>query len=199
MATNKKHRSVAVGRLASEAEAASVGSVAGVITPATATEARGTTATEGVFRCWIPGRPVAASRPRVARNGGVFYPPAHVRWSLHVTRAIDMARQETYAPGGGEIHPGFDDWPVLVAMRFLVPVSKRWAGEPPVGDLDNLAKLVLDACTAAGLWHDDRQVVRLTVSKTPALDAGEAGVELMVQASLRRPVPSPAWGVDGLG
>ncbi|WP_167507045.1 MULTISPECIES: RusA family crossover junction endodeoxyribonuclease [unclassified Mesorhizobium] len=35
----------------------------------------------------------------------------------------------------------------------------------PRGDVDNLAKAILDAMTAAGVWLDDAQVVELTCRK----------------------------------
>lgn len=40
-------------------------------------------------------------------------------------------------------------------------LSSGW----PRGDVDNLAKSVLDAMTAAGVWLDDSQVVDLTCRK----------------------------------
>lgn len=33
-------------------------------------------------------------------------------------------------------------------------------------DVDNLAKAVLDACTDAGVWHDDSQIIQLSITKT---------------------------------
>ncbi|WP_411969490.1 RusA family crossover junction endodeoxyribonuclease [Mesorhizobium sp. BR1-1-14] len=41
----------------------------------------------------------------------------------------------------------------------------RLEGGWPRGDVDNPARSVLDAITAAGGWGDDAQVVRLTVAK----------------------------------
>ena len=40
-----------------------------------------------------------------------------------------------------------------------------WPIKRSTGDVDKLARLVLDAITDAGLWRDDSQCVRLTTSK----------------------------------
>jgi len=36
------------------------------------------------------------------------------------------------------------------------------------GDVDNMAKGVLDSCTEAGLWKDDRYIISLTLIKEKA-------------------------------
>lgn len=47
--------------------------------------------------------------------------------------------------------------------QTLKPGAPRWRTQTP--DLDKLARGVLDACTAAGVWKDDAQVVGLTARK----------------------------------
>jgi crossover junction endodeoxyribonuclease RusA len=39
-------------------------------------------------------------------------------------------------------------------------------------DLDNILKSLLDSCTHAGLWLDDSQIARLTISRSPIPEAG---------------------------
>ncbi len=60
--------------------------------------------------------------------------------------------------------------PVGVQLLFTLAKPKshpyrRWPIWRSSGDIDKLARLVLDAITDAGLWHDDSQCVRLTASK----------------------------------
>lgn len=72
------------------------------------------------------------------------------------------------------------DGPLTVEICFTVPkppsvpVSRLWPITRSAGDVDKLARLVLDALDASGLFHDDSQVVELTLRKayphTPAPD-----------------------------
>lgn len=65
--------------------------------------------------------------------------------------------------------------PVAVDLDFALksgPTSKP--------DLDNLAKPVLDALTAAGVWPDDSCVVALSAKKRRATD-GALGVTISVR------------------
>lgn len=64
--------------------------------------------------------------------------------------------------------------PVIVSLSFRFPRPKRLLKKSSPsgaiwcdggGDVDNLAKAVLDCLTDAGWWHDDRQVVILHVLK----------------------------------
>ena len=55
---------------------------------------------------------------------------------------------------------------VTITFRFRATAKKR-IGQPKVTrpDLDNMAKVVLDAGTKAGVWGDDEQVTTLVVRK----------------------------------
>ena len=48
-------------------------------------------------------------------------------------------------------------------------------------DADKLVRAILDACTDAGVWHDDAQVVRLTATKNYAITPGLPGVRVEVR------------------
>lgn len=49
-------------------------------------------------------------------------------------------------------------------------------------DVDNLAKAVLDVCTALRIWHDDAQVVDLRIRKVYHRDkGGTPGLELTIR------------------
>lgn len=61
--------------------------------------------------------------------------------------------------------------PVAVRLVFALPrpasapKTRRTWPSGRVGDVDKLARAVLDAMTDAGVWHDDAQVVDLHVVK----------------------------------
>jgi hypothetical protein len=50
--------------------------------------------------------------------------------------------------------------------EFAVEITMSYLGDPPWLDLDNLAKAILDACKGHA-FHDDSQVARLLVQRTP--------------------------------
>ena len=93
----------------------------------------------------ISGAPVAKGRPRKGRNGQIYTPPrtraaeAAVAWEAHVA---------------GVRFAG----PVRVAIDF-------YGGR---GDVDNLAKLVLDGLQKGELLRNDSQVTKLELAKHPA-------------------------------
>jgi Holliday junction resolvase RusA-like endonuclease len=73
--------------------------------------------------------------------------------------------------------------PIALDIRFFFPRPKshfRKAGLKPTApshhsqkpDCDNAAKAVMDALTILGLWSDDKQVCRLSVSKNYAQQPG---------------------------
>ena len=93
----------------------------------------------------IPGTPVAKGRPRKGLNGHIYTPAR--------TRAAE-AEIAWYAHAAGERFAG----PVRVAIDF-------YGGR---GDVDNLAKLVLDGLQKGELLRNDSQVTKLELAKHPA-------------------------------
>lgn len=122
-----------------------------------------------VLSCWVPGRPKTKGSLTVingARNV-VSDTPASKRW-----RAL-----MTYSAAGLVKAP--IDGPVIVAAVFHLPAVDVAAGR--VGDLDKLARNLLDALTDAGVYGDDVQVTRLICEKVPADMTGRGpGVDLRV-------------------
>ena len=120
----------------------------------------------------VKGDPVPQPRPRVSTRGGfahAYVPSSH---PVHRYRAsiADAAK------AAGAI---VSEDAVSVELTFLFerPKSHRTkkgvkatAPKLPPPDCDNLAKAVLDALTCVA-WHDDRQVARLTVSKSYAQES----------------------------
>lgn len=106
-------------------------------------------------------------------------------WHGHIVTA---GRALLESPGGprGTLRDG----PVSVEITFTVPkpasimpAGRPWPVTRSAGDVDKLARLVLDGLTDSGIWRDDSQVVELTVRKayphTPAPDLTPEGGALI--------------------
>jgi Holliday junction resolvase RusA-like endonuclease len=107
-----------------------------------------------------------AMRPRACLRHGhaaVYMPRAH-------TEALETVRAR-WRTARGDGRAGWDG-PVVVALvaHRAMPASwpKRRMGDPDtsVPDVDNMAKLVMDALTGVA-WKDDAQVVALVAAKAP--------------------------------
>ena len=108
----------------------------------------------------VEGVPVAKARARAGLNG--HYTPAKTRDAERLVgieaRAAMIAARQTMFTG-----------PVELALAFYFPVPKSWPGwkrekalrfmawKISKPDVDNLAKLVKDACNGI-VWSDDAQV-----------------------------------------
>ena len=113
------------------------------------------------FRFWIPGEPVPKGRPRVSsrgRNSPIVYTDSRTaEWEK--TAAHSM-KWQYWANGGREPITG----PVEVWASF--GMSKPATSG---ADVDNFAKIALDALQKAGILHNDRTVIKLTAVKYRAL------------------------------
>lgn len=99
----------------------------------------------------VPVEPRPLARPRVVK--GHTYTPkeseAHKRLvAFHVKRAMAQRARGVFPLRG----------PLLVKLDFFLGDRRRV-------DVDNLAKMVLDALTLARVWEDDSQVVVLAAHK----------------------------------
>lgn len=121
---------------------------------------------------FVTGLPVAQPRPRATSFGGkarMYNPGTSNEWKACVIHEI-KEHAGTFPAGT----------PVRCYLWFFLPrprshfgsgknaaTLKESAPMRPTGkpDLDNLDKAVCDAITAAGVWHDDSQVVSASVHK----------------------------------
>lgn len=62
--------------------------------------------------------------------------------------------------------------PIALTAIVTWPGNAKPRKKPTRPDLDNVAKLLLDAMTKAGYWHDDAQVVELSLAKYTGPIAG---------------------------
>lgn len=122
------------------------------------------------------GEPRGKGRPRATARGGFarMYTDEKTRKYESSIRKIAAAAMEGIKPFNGPLS-------VSVRLRLQPPasMSKRQraavlAGEQPyLGriDCDNGAKAILDACNGV-IWIDDKQIVRLWVTKVAAEKPG---------------------------
>jgi Holliday junction resolvase RusA-like endonuclease len=128
-----------------------------------------------MIHVWIPGK------PRTKGSLDAFH--------QDTAQSKDWRRRMAYAL----IQTGTQNYPkgIAVAVRacFWLPAGDATA--PNVGDLDKLARNLLDAGTDSGAYADDVQVVRLFVDKVACASGEGPGVLVSIWA------PSPeeleAW------
>lgn len=128
-----------------------------------------------------------ASRPRATRRGAhaaVYMPPEHRDAEADLVALLASAASEQ---GWTRVErPGI----VALTIRLYVDRPKRemgvgWPDDPYlVGgkpDADNVAKLVMDAGTKAGLWQDDTQVAALLVDRWRSAKGGSPMTMVVVE------------------
>ena len=176
--------------LGSPARAATAdGSAAGVGVAVAATGLR-----EAVAGAWVPvlrftvgGRPVGASRPRVAA-GRAYMPAGHVSAEGHLSGAARNAwldpRQRAWGPMGAIDEPVRVDVTLVAARpqrlcRRRDPDGRipRAVGKP---DADNAAKLAMDALVKALVLRDDTLVCVLHVERWYAARDEGAATEVVL-------------------
>lgn len=140
----------------------------------------------------VEGLPVPQPRPRFRcvrvknsnQSRAIAYEdkkhPVHL-WKIRVLDAWRLI-----IPKAGFRFEG----PLIVSLAFRMPRPKNmvWKTKPMPstwdtrqnGDVDNLAKAVLDALNAKA-WLDDRQVVRLTIDKRMRAGDEKSGVDIRIE------------------
>lgn len=114
----------------------------------------------------VYGTPQGAARHRSTKTGRQYKQDSHVEAEERVRRAAAEAwagRPPLDVPVRVEI----TTWH---ARPGRLRTAKRWANDgtrPYVGkpDADNVAKLILDGMTKAGVWVDDTRVAELLVRR----------------------------------
>lgn len=145
-----------------------------------------TTAVSWSVRVVVEGRPAPKGSRIAARtkDGKPYTYPAskyEAPWVAAVAEATRqvMRREDTIEP------------PYAVELEFLIgmprPDNWRKAGSPSYpaktgGDLDKLARAVIDGLVKGGAMTDDRHVVELHASKRWAAEDEAAGVRCLVRA-----------------
>lgn len=129
---------------------------------------------ELVLAAWLPIPPTAKGRPRFARATGRAYTPA-------ATQAAERTLQgELSAATRLGLSAQHHEWPMAgpleLELGFTLGIPASWSKRKAQGardgvvrhtsrpDVDNLGKLVMDAANGV-LWHDDSQLVRVTLAK----------------------------------
>lgn len=137
---------------------------------------------------WIGGDPVPQPRvkgrlagPPHARFVHIYTPDTADEWKAQVRAAALRVMGNRQCVG-----------PLRVCIQFLLPrpeahfLTAGLRPNAPVfhtnerGDLDNLVKAVMDACTDAGLWQGDGQVCQLYAEKRYVPELSAPGARVMV-------------------
>lgn len=129
----------------------------------------------------IPGKPLGKARPRVTRRG-ITYTPKPTAEREKLVRAC-------YAEKYGGASPLDAPLSVTITAVYPVPVSASAAKKREMyggavlpltrPDVDNVAKLILDALNGRA-YTDDSQVVALTASKRYAKEGEAAHTEVVI-------------------
>lgn len=124
--------------------------------------------------------PVAKGRPKF-RRGGVAYTPAKTALAERDVKTCLLGLRMPKIFG-----------PVSVSIEFYLHRPKNCRRTFPTvrPDLDNLAKLYLDAGNAI-LWHDDKDIIDLHISKRYGVEP-KIVIRYYQIADLTRPDPNQA-------
>ena len=116
----------------------------------------------------IPGEPIAQGRPKFSNRGGFVkaYDPKKSRDGKQSVKFFVASHMEDSGaePLEGPIHLMVQFGIKLPTSqhRKRTPVPRKWRIKKP--DLDNLIKLVKDACSGIA-YLDDNQVVKISAEK----------------------------------
>lgn len=141
-----------------------------------------------IFDTRAVGEPKGQPRPRAFSRGGkaaVFDPATAEGWKACVAKACEPL-----------VGRGIDS-ALMLSLTFHMPRPKKHFGKHPkklgqllaafVGtlftrkpDADNLAKAVMDAMTAIGVWRDDDQVTDLIVRKRFTAPGSPSGCRIQI-------------------
>jgi len=130
---------------------------------------------------FIPGAPVAKGRPRVMKSG-VTFTPQKTRDAEKMVAVIAERAMKGKPPLAG---------PLAMTYHVTLGVPESWPNRKrqdaflgtlmPIGrpDLDNIAKLVADACNGI-VYADDSQIVEMNLRKS--YGNGEIGAKVLISS-----------------
>ena len=120
------------------------------------------------FSITIPGEPIAQGRPRFSNRGGFVkaYDPAKSREGKQSIKyfVANKIEDDDVGPLEGPLYMRIQFGIKLPTSqhRKRTPVPRKWRIKKP--DLDNLIKLVKDACSGI-VYIDDNQIVKISAEK----------------------------------
>jgi Holliday junction resolvase RusA-like endonuclease len=141
------------------------------------------------FSFRVVGTPKPKARPRTVRNrhtGFVqtYTPATTVNWEQTIVAQVRQALAEVIAVDASETDVLPASGRIVADVQFYVkkpksaPKSVEYPMKAQPGDVDNLAKSVLDALQLAGVIDDDKTVTDLSASKRFVDDEHDEGVEV---------------------
>lgn len=146
------------------------------------------------IRFTISGEAVPASRPRFggfrdrcfgAGSPIVYTPERYANWLTLVTIKAHEGRHHVRSLDGPLAMSIviYRTAPARLKKADAALIGTNDARRPrPIrgtGDIDNIVKGIMDGCTRAHVWHDDRQVAELSASMEYA--RGEAHVDVLIR------------------
>lgn len=129
----------------------------------------------------LPKNPTGTSQQKGLSNGHIYTKPEVTRQRNIYQVAIGKALKEEAKSKGIQILRSIPfDGPVSIRIIFHYQIKdrKKWGKyKASAPDLDNAEKLLLDALTDCGIWHDDRQVA---IKHSEKLFGPEPFIEIIV-------------------
>lgn len=144
-----------------------------------------------IFHFGVVGTPKPKARPRTVRNAKTgfvhtYTPETTVNWEQTVVWQVKQALAQvqldydiSMLPFKGRI---LADVRINVERPKSLPKSVHYPMKSRPGDVDNLAKSVLDALQLAGVIEDDKTVTDLSAYKRFASEGHPEGVEVELTA-----------------
>lgn len=94
--------------------------------------------------------PIPCERPRIGKFGNVYSPSAQperiLAWMIRANNVLD---EEEYLPLSGDLM-------ICIVIEYAMKLN---------GDVDNIAKFIMDATQKAGVIHNDKQFCGLVIYK----------------------------------
>lgn len=146
-----------------------------------------------IFNFQVEGTPKPKARPRFRRTANfvqTYTPETTVNWEQTIVRSVKetLASLTVTHPGELDVLPLTGRICAVIRINCVRPKSTPKSVQYPLkarpGDVDNLAKSVLDALQLANVIADDKTVSDLTVYKRFATEDHPEGVEVALAAYL---------------